>query len=124
MSSLFKDNDGYRYILVVIDVFTRYLWVRSLKTKTAKEVEKAPKSIFEIKKPIKISTDGGGEFNNKVIEELLKKENIYHHITLNTDVKASYVERVIITLKRMMYRYFSENRSYRYLDVLQDLAKT
>ena len=39
MSSLMEYNDGYRYVLVTIDIFSRFLWLRALKTKTAKEVK-------------------------------------------------------------------------------------
>ena len=40
MQSLSKDNDGIKYLLVAIDVFSRYAWVEPLKNKTAKEVER------------------------------------------------------------------------------------
>ena len=35
------DNDGYKYLLVVIDIFSHYAWVQPLKDKTAPQVIKA-----------------------------------------------------------------------------------
>ena len=34
MQSLEKQNDGYKYILTVIDIYSRYAWAIKLKTKT------------------------------------------------------------------------------------------
>ena len=35
-----KQNKGYRYLLTVIDVLSKYAWVQSLKKKTGKDVPK------------------------------------------------------------------------------------
>jgi hypothetical protein len=59
-----------------------------VKNKTAKAVEKSLADILSNVNVKKIRTDGGGEFNNKWIKQLLKEKNIYHHITLN-EVKAT-----------------------------------
>ena len=40
------ENDGYRYLLVVIDIFSRYAWVEPIKDKTAKEVVRAFNKII------------------------------------------------------------------------------
>ena len=40
LQSLSKDNDGFKDLLVAIDVLSRYAWVEPLKNKTAKEVER------------------------------------------------------------------------------------
>jgi hypothetical protein len=61
MQSLSKDNDGIEYLLVAIDVFSRYAWVEPMKNKTAKEVERGLMIILNQVKPRKIRTDGGSE---------------------------------------------------------------
>jgi hypothetical protein len=48
MQSLSKDNDGITYLLVAVDVLSRYTWVEPLKNKTAKEVERGLHVIFSI----------------------------------------------------------------------------
>ena len=60
----FKEyNKGYTFILVVIDVFSKYLWMRPLKNKLGGSVSKAIGSILEDgRSPIRIRTDKGTEF--------------------------------------------------------------
>ena len=122
MQTMAAENDGYRYLLVCIDVFSKYLWVIPLKTKTGPALVTAFKKILESgRKPEKIQTDQGTEFFNKHFKELMKKEEIKLYNTYN-ETKASVVERVIRTLKTRMWRYFTAKKTMRYIDVLQDLV--
>ena len=52
----------------------------------------------------------------------LRNEGIYYFTTQNSDTKANMVERVIKTIKNMMYRYFTKQRTHKYIDVLQDIV--
>ena len=101
IQSLSKDNDGITYLLVAVDVLSRYTWVEPLKNKTAKEVERGLIIILNQAKPRKIRTDGGSKFNNRWVETLLENRHIYHHVTMN-EVKANYVERFKRTIKTMI----------------------
>lgn len=124
MQALSEYNDGYNYLLTVIDVFSKKAYVRALKRKTAVEVVKAFESIFEESQtPVKIQTDAGKEFFNKAFKVLMKKHNIVHFSTAS-DLKASVIERFNRTLKSRMWRYFTANNTMRYIDVLQDLLKS
>ena len=122
MQTMAAENDGYRYLLVCIDVFSKYLWVIPLKTKTGPALVTAFKKILESgRKPEKVQTDQGTEFFNKHFKELMKKEEIHLYNTYN-ETKASVVERVIRTLKTRMWRYFTAKKTMRYIEVLQDLV--
>ena len=122
MQTMAAENDGYRYLLVCIDVFSKYLWVIPLKTKTGPALVTAFKKILESgRKPEKIQTDQGTEFFNKHFKALMKKEEIHLYNTYN-ETKASVVERVIRTLKTRMWRYFTAKKTMRYIEVLQDLV--
>ena len=122
MQPVSTDNDGYRYLLVWIDVFSKFLWVIPLKTKTGPALVTAFKVILESgRKPQKIQTDQGTEFFNKHFKALMKEEEIQLYNTYN-ETKASVVERVIRTLKTRMWRYFTAKRTRRYIDVLPDLV--
>ncbi|CAG2185359.1 unnamed protein product [Mytilus edulis] len=57
------------------------------------------------------------------MKSYLKNEGIQYFTTQNSETKANYAERVIKTVKNMMYRYFTERRNHKYLDVLQDIVK-
>ena len=122
VGNLSKENEGVKYLLFVIDIFSRYLWVEPLKDKTAKTVLHAMKKIFREKKPKKLRSDKGSEFNNQWFKKYMKDEGVHYFVTQNTP-KANYVERVQRTIRTMMYRLMRKNRSYNYIDDLDEIVK-
>jgi hypothetical protein len=117
-----SENDNYRYILVVIDVFSKYMWVRPLYRKNAKCLKTALQSIFnEGRVPKNLQSDEGLEFKNRLVKNLLDSHKINYY-NVYSDKKCAVVERVNRTLKSKMWRYFSANNTYRYIDILQDLV--
>lgn len=125
ISNLSNDNDGIKYLLVVIDIFSKYLWVQPLKSKTAKEVLDALKQIFNGgRHGSKIRSDKGKEFNNNLMKSYLKSHKIYYFTTQNSETKANYAERVIKTLRQQIYRYLTDHRTYRYINKLQNLVSS
>lgn len=119
-----KDNDGYKYLLVFIDIFSRYLSVYPLKSIKSKDVIPNLKHFFNnsIYKYSKILTDEGKEFTSKSIIELLDKIDVCAYHTFNREIKAAHVERVIRTLKMKISRYITEFNSERYIDVLPTIV--
>ena len=68
-----KKNDRVKFLLVAIDVFSKYLFVRPLKTKIGKKVKAALEDIFRnSRKHKKCRFDQGKEFSNKQVQGLLK----------------------------------------------------
>lgn len=124
MGNYVKDNLNFRYILVVIDCFSKFVWAKPLKNKTGPEVTTAMATIFKESKRTcqSLNTDQGTEFYNVYFQNLIKKYQINHYSTY-TVKKAAIVERVIRTLKERLYKYFSLNGSYRWIDVLPDIVK-
>ncbi len=93
MDSLSKENNGYKYILTVIDVFSKYAWVEPLKTKSGENLVKAFEKILRKgRKPEKLHSDKGTEFTNKLFQTFLKKKIILFFTTYN-ETKASIFER-------------------------------
>ena len=114
----FKDyNDGYTFLLLVIDIFRKYGWIVPLKNKKGETVAEALKNIFEKRKPEKLWTDKGTEFYNKDVKKLIE---IY---STENEEKSSIVERWIRTMKEKMWKYFTDNNTYNYMNVLPDLVK-
>ena len=74
MDSLSKYNHGYKYILTVIDVLSKYAWVEPIKTKTGENLVKAFEKI--LRKPETFHSDKGAEFTNRLFQKYLKKNNI------------------------------------------------
>jgi hypothetical protein len=124
MANLADENDGVRFLLCVIDILSRKLWVRPLKNKTAKVVLKAMKDILQDISPTKIQkvrADKGSEFSNQWFKKYMKDMDIYF-FTTNNPPKSNFVERVQRTLKEKLYRMMRHNRTYRYIDDLQDVV--
>ena len=114
-------NDGVRFLLVVIDIFSRYTWVEPLKNKTNVEVIKAMEHIFRQQSPRRLRTDQGLEFTTKIMKEFYQHYNVNHFVSYN-EVKANFAERVIKTLKSKLQRYMVFYHTDRYIDVLQDIV--
>ena len=70
MKKLAKENDGYKYILMIIDVFSKFGWLVPLKTKSGDSVKSALETIFPKNTPSKIWTDKGTEFYNAKVKNL------------------------------------------------------
>ena len=119
------DNNSFRYILFVIDVFSRFAWAKALQNKTGSTIADALNDIFITSKrvPMYIQSDLGKEFFNKPVQSLLKQNNIHHYVTQNRDVKASICERLQRTIKDRLYRYFTHSSSYKYIDILPSIMK-
>ena len=117
MTALSKDNEGYRFLLLVIDTFSKYGWIIPLMDKKGETVAKALKDIFKKRKPGKLWTDKGREFYNKDVKDLVE---LY---STENEEKSSIAERWIRTMKEKMWKYFTDNNTYNYIDVLPDLVK-
>jgi DNA-directed RNA polymerase beta' subunit len=118
-----KHNDSFKYVLICIDIFSRYVWLEPLKSKKGLDVAKAFEKIFKSgRKPLRNRNDKGGDFKNRQVKSLFKKYNILQMTTQNTETKACYAERAIKTIKKRIYKYFTQKQTYKYIDKLQDFA--
>ena len=117
MQAFAKFNRGVKYLLAVIDVFSKYGRLIPLKDKTGKFVASALKTIFEERKPEKMWVDKGKEFYNKDVKDLIE---LY---STENEEKSSIVERWIRTMKEKMWKYFSTKSTNVYMNVLSDLVK-
>lgn len=124
MQAFKKSNDGYGYILTVIDVLSKYAFAIPIKTKHGSLVADSFEEIFNYRYPANIQTDQGTEFLNSDVQKLFKKFNINHYTTKGGGVKCSVVERFNRTLKTRMFKYFSWKGKHRFLDVLSNLVKS
>ena len=84
MDSLSTHNNGYKYVLTVIDVLSKYAWVEPLKSKTGECLVQAfGKIIKKGRKPRMFHTDKGTEFINRKFQKFLKEHNIRFFTTHN-----------------------------------------
>ena len=120
MRALSKENDDYKYVVMIIDVFSKYGWAVPIKYKTGDEVKKALESVFKKETPRKIWSDEGNEFYNAKVKRLLKERGIELYSTANEE-KCSVIERWNRTIKGQLWKYFTANGTRRYVDILQPL---
>ena len=111
----------------MIDAFSRFAWTRPLKSKRAEECATAMDSIlsnFQYN-PVFFTSDKGNEFmaKNEHVKRVLVdkfKMNVY---PMTGQTKGSIVERYNRTLKTRIQRYFTENNTQKWIDVLGDFTR-
>lgn len=115
-------NKKMKYILTVINIFSKKAYARPLKTKNGVDVTKAMKSILnEVNHTItNLHVDRGKEFYKQSMKEMLHRRNFHLHSTFSTK-KAAIVERFNRTLKNKMWKQFSFLGSYKWIDILPEL---
>ena len=103
---IIKFNKGFRCLLCVIDIYSKYAWILSLKDKKGTTITNAfQKTLKESNcKPNKIWVDKGSEFYNRLMKSWLEKNYIEMYST-NNEGKSVAAERFIRTLKNKIYRY-------------------
>ena len=72
MQAFSKDNNGIKYLLMVIDIFPKFVGIIPLKRKTRQEVANAFSMILKIPRPSKMWVDKGWEFYNKDVQKLVE----------------------------------------------------
>lgn len=115
-------NKGYKYILIVINAFSKFVLAVPVKNKSAKSITLAFKKIMAKvpEKPKNLQTDDGTEFYNSSFRQLMKSYGINHYSTYSSK-KASIVERVIRTLKAQIWKHFSLQGKYVWINELQNI---
>ena len=117
-----KQNKNYNYILVILDIFSRFAMAHPLQRKTGEEVTAALKHIFTKsgRKPTRIWSDDGKEFFNSKVQGLLHKYGITLYSSFN-EPKASIAERFIRTLRRKMETHYIITQSTVWYKALQSM---
>ena len=96
MQAFSKFNRGVKYLLAVIEVFSKYGRLIPLKDKTGKSVTSALETIFKERKTETMWVDKGKEFYNKYVKDLIE---LY---STENEGKSSVVEKRIRTMKEKM----------------------
>ena len=122
MQLLSKCNKGIRFLLCVIDIFSKYAWAVPLKDKKGISIVKALQSVLKQsnRKPNKIWVDKGSEFYNAYFKKWLRDNDIVMYSTHN-EGKSVVAERFIITLKSKIYKYMTSISKNAYIDKLDNI---
>ena len=122
MQRFARSNKNIKFLLTVIDLYSRYAWAMPLKSKTGTAVRDAFDKIVSTsgRTPLKLWVDEGKEFYNAPMKRWLSQHNVIMYSTHN-EGKAVVVERFNRTLKARMWRHFTEKSTNTYLNVLPHL---
>ena len=123
MQSLSKYNQGIKYLLCAIDLFSKYARVVPIKDKKENSIANAFKKILNgsNRKPNKIWVDQGSEFYNNTFKDFLKKNNIEMYSKYNQG-KSVVAERFIRTLKNKIFKHMAAVSKNAYFDVLDNIV--
>ena len=116
-------NKRIRFLLCVIDIFSKYAWFLPLKDKRSVSIVTAFQSILKQsnRKPNKIWVDKGSEFYNASFKKWLQDNDIFMFLTHNKG-KSVVAERFIRTLKSKIYKYMTSISRNVYIDKLDDIV--
>ena len=123
MQSLSRKNKGIKYLLCVVDLYSKYAFVIPLKDKKGISILNAFDKIIKHynRKPNKILVDQGGEFYNNIFKKWLPDNDIIMYSTYN-EGKSVVAERFIRTLKSKLYKHMTAIGKNVYYDVLDDVV--
>lgn len=124
MQNFSASNRGVRYILTVIDVFSKVVWLEPLRNKGGLEVAGAFERVLSRcpRVPANLQVDNGGEFYNKHFQKLVASRKINMYSTFSA-MKGAIIERYNRDLKNQLYKHFSLSGSHRYLEELPRLER-
>lgn len=122
LQSVSKQNNGFKYLLTVIDIFSKRAYTIPLKSKSSDVIINAFEKLFNSSSrlPKKLWTDQGSEFTNRNFKKFLKDNNIELYHVYN-EGKANVIERFNRTLGEMIQKHMTTNQTSKYINVLQKL---
>ena len=125
MRQISGNNRNYNYILLAIDLFSKKIWLRKMKTKSGPETADAIKSVIGAMEwpPQTVIFDEGLEFYNQHVDLLFTQYNI-HSYSIRSSTKAGAAERANRTIKSMIWKYFTEFNTKTWVNKLSEFEST
>ena len=119
-----ENNRGYRYVLVIIDNFSKYGWTVPLKNKNGQTIKDSFENILinSKRKPDLIESDRGKEFYNNIFQDFLKKNNIKLY-SRNSSYGAVFAERFNRTIRDLLKKVVFEHGDANWIDDLPKITK-
>ena len=123
VDKLSEYNNEINYLLIAVDVLSRYVRVQPMQNKSAEAAANAfAKMLSKRIQPRKVWTDKGTEFQGE-FQVFCKKKNI-HWYTTQSETKSAFAERNIRSLKTIIYKFLEEKWTYIYINSLQEFVRT
>ena len=119
-----KNNKGYRYILIIVDNFSKFGWTIPLKNKYAQSITDAFSQNIKTsrRKPNLLETDDGEEYVNKIFNEFLNNNKIKRY-SRYTDKGAVFAERFNRTIRNLLKKPVFEKGNANWISELPSVVK-
>ena len=119
-----ENNRNYRYVLVVIENFSKFGWTKPLKNKNSLTIKDYFENILinSKRKPNLIETDRGKEFYNNIFQDFLNKNNIKLY-SRNSSYGAVFAERFNRTIRDLLKKIVFEQGDGKWIDILPTITK-
>lgn len=124
MMKYHKKNKGFKYILALIDIFTRQVYVEKMKTKEVDEVIKSLDKLFQKSGyPFVITSDSDSTFLSDECQAYFKKHEINHNTVPIGDHKSlGLIDRFARTLKTILHKRFLIHNTTNWIDVIDTIV--
>ena len=123
-----RQNSGYKWVLLVVDVFSRLVKCEPLKNKTGVETARGLTKIFteyasdgKLGQRSGLGTDAGNEFFNKWCEKVYEKHGI-GHFPLRAPIKAGMAEISGRYVCEKLYKFMAHKGNKRWVDALPSVV--
>ena len=119
-----ENNRGYRYVLVIIDNFSKFGWTIPLKNKNAQTIKDSFENILtnSKRKPNLVESDRGKDFYNNIFQDFLNKNDIKLY-SRNSSYGAVFAERFNRTIRDLLKKIVFEKGDGNWIDILQTITK-
>jgi len=124
MSKWAGSNNSRRYVVSIIDCFSKYAWLLPITQKKMEKVLEVLGPFLKEHTPKVLQSDNGGKFTHACMKELLDNLHIKHITSLPYKPSSNgQVERFNRTIKGMIMQYMAASNLHRYLDVLPKIVE-
>ena len=119
-----ENNRNYRYVLVIIDNFSKFCWTAHLKNKNARTIKDSFENILisSKTKPNLIESDRGKGFYNNIFQDFLNRNSIKLY-SRHTSVGAVFAERFNRTIRDLLKNIVFEHLDANWIDILPTITK-
>ena len=119
-----KNNTGFRFVLVIVNIFSKFGWTIALKNKKSQAIKDFCENVLinSKRKPKLIESDCGKEFFNNVFQYFLNKNNIKLY-SRNSSYGAVFAERFNRTIRDLLKKIVFEQGDGKWADILSTITK-
>lgn len=128
MKNIKGQNRNKKWIVLMIDTFSRYLWAYPTATKSEKDVKQALESMIDQatkdagQNIVRMDSDRESAIRGHLIQGVLTSRGITSHFSPVGDHKSlAFIDRAVRTLRMLVERYLEAHDTHTWVDALPDL---